>query len=277
MKSQVKRALGRVGVACSALVFTSTAVVAASSGPALANNALPLNAPLMDFAHRAMPQWNFARANGNDTCWPAPAIPDGKQNPGASPNLWPDTDSGCKPRYSFFPTYVSVKKCSDQVVRASYTLYFPKDGFVPGGHKHDFESIIVEWRKRSNGWTRERLLMSRHGKWVARPWSRAESWNSDRGSAGLGREYPRIFVGFGKHAMFNDQKGLKDIASTTNDLEYRSADYPVWAHKEWRLVNETTIKTLPHLMFDKYNWGSATTTPAVVLRNLCGFQPSRTD
>ncbi|GAA3525319.1 hypothetical protein GCM10023075_84050 [Streptosporangium album] len=55
----------------------------------------------------------------------------------------------------------------------------------------------MEWHKKSNGWVRDWLLTSRHGKWISRPWSN-----------------------------------------------------------------------------DRHNWGSATTTPAVVYRGLCTFTSS---
>ena len=65
--------------------------------------------------------------------------------------------------------------------------------------------------------------------------------------------------------MFNDQGGLTDIASQGGGNEYRTADHPVWA--DWRV--EVTDDNDVAKTFGKYNWGSATSNPQHVLRNIC--------
>jgi hypothetical protein len=150
----------------------------------------------------------------------------------------------------------------------SFTLYFPKDGFAPGdlGHDHDFEYIALVWHKNGSDWYRDRLLMSRHGKNIPQTWDKAESWNAGLSSAGLGREHPRIFVGWAKHAMFNNQGGLKDVLSQFTDNEYRHADYRVYAEPTLQRVSDAD-----ELGFEHFDWGHASSNPTAVSRNLCSF------
>lgn len=214
-----------VSIATLAVCF---ALVAATAPLALANEPIAEGAPLIDFVERSKPEWNFARANDHDSCWPTEAIyADGGLNPGAEPKIWPNSNSDCPTPGNMYPTYYSVKECNDSEIRVAYTIYIPNSYFVGGGHKHDFEGIVVVWKRDGDKWTRDRLLMSRHGDYYLRPWAEVESWNADFSSAGLGRERPRIFVGWGSHAIFNNQDtSFVDIASQSTDSEYRSDKYP---------------------------------------------------
>ena len=262
-------ALVAVLAACFALV--------AAAAPAQANEPIAEGAPLSDFVEASKPEWNFARANNNDPCWPEEAIhPDGVLNSGAEPDEWPNSDNECSPQGTVpFPTYYSVEECNDSEIRVGYTIYIPNSGFAGGaglagaGHRHDFEGILVEWRRDGEQWFRSELLMGRHGKYIGRPWAEAESWSGDWTTAGLGREYPRIFVGWGSHAMFNDQGGLKDVISQYTDNEYRAGDYPV---NNSQLVQVTEDNELGQRFSDpatEAHFGSANTHPAVVAQNLC--------
>jgi len=254
-----------------ALFATALALagVFAATPSASANEPVGDGSPLSTFIALSTPEWNFARANSNDPCWPATAIgADGSQHAPAGRNPWPDTDSGCAPVRSPFTTYVSAKQCNADEIRVSFTLYFPKDGFSPGalGHEHDFEYVALVWHRSDGTWTRDRLLMSRHGKNIPQTWAKAESWNADLSSAGLGREHPRIFIGWAKHAMFNNQAGLKDVLSQFTDNEYRHADYRVYAAPTLRVVDDSLAQA-----FDRFDWGSASSDPATVSRSLCGM------
>ena len=54
---------------------------------ASANEPLPEgSATLQDFVAGSVPQWNFARANRNDPCWPESAF-DGNGNPADGGNV----------------------------------------------------------------------------------------------------------------------------------------------------------------------------------------------
>ncbi|MFG3256733.1 hypothetical protein [Streptomyces sp. NPDC048172] len=229
-------------------------------------------ATLQDFAAASAPQWNFARANSNDPCWPEdPFNGDGTPKPGGDVKNWPDSDGGCAPHGEYFPTFYTVKKCNPDEIRVSYSIYQATSGFEPSGHPHDFEHIDVVWNKNGDDWTRSKLLMSKHGGHRSTDWDDAESWSADGSGAGLGREYPRIFVGFGSHAMFNDQKeGLKDVASAYTDKEYRQADYPSWSGEEGRLVEVAPDGDLYKKFKDEADaFGKADSNPAKVADEMC--------
>jgi hypothetical protein len=187
----------------------------------------------MALVNASIPEFNFTGPLGNDPCWPEDAFDsDGTPHDGGNVADWPHAGDTCAGKGSPHPTYFSVRQCEADRVRVSFTLYYATSGFEPDGHPHDFEHVDVEWRL-NEGWTewqRSQLLLSQHGEHEIRPWAEAESWNADRGSAGLGRMFPRIFVGFGSHAMYNDQKGQQDLGSSlSTHLEYRAADYQSWA------------------------------------------------
>jgi hypothetical protein len=68
----------------------------------------------------------------------------------------------------------------------------------------------------------------------------------------------------GKARSPNHQGGLKDVLSQYTDNEYRHADYSTWA-SNW------LVETTPQVasQFNRYNWGRANTTPAVIGDQLC--------
>lgn len=238
---------------------------------ASANEPLPEGpSTLQDFVTASVPQWNFARANSNDPCWPEPAF-DGNGNPadGGGVQNWPNSDGGCAPHGAPFPTYYTVQKCDPEEIRVAFTIYQATSGFNPSGHRHDFEHVEVVWRKSGNDWTRDRLLLSAHGGHRVVAWGDAESWNSDRGHAARGLEHPRIFVGFGSHSMYNNQGGKKDVISAYTD-EYRHADYPAWADQGGGLVEVAKDGAL-HQKFEANAaaWGSADSNPGKVARDSC--------
>lgn len=238
---------------------------------ASANEPLPEGpATLQDFVRRSVPQWNFARANRNDPCWPEPAFDaDGDPADGGSVQNWPNSDGGCAPHGAAFPTYYTVQKCSPDEIRVSFTIYQATSGFRPSGHRHDFEHVDVVWRRDGTDWNRDRLLLSAHGRHRVVAWNRAESWNADRGHASLGLEHPRIFVGYGSHSMYNNQGGRKDVISAYTD-EYRQADYRVWADQSGGLVEVAKDGEL----YNRFEanagaWGSADGNPARVAKDAC--------
>jgi hypothetical protein len=248
-------------------------VLAASPAGATARGDIRDGAPVTDFVNAGLPQWNFAepRVGGKKrlTCWPSDAWPNGSQHTGNKPKAWPNAGSGCAAAGWRFPTYWTTKTCRSNDFRVGYFLYFPHDGFTGGGHKHDWEHIVMVWRKNGNSWTRDHLKLSKHGGYNNISWKKAESWNDDRRSAGKGRVFPRIFVGWGKHAMHNNQGGLTDEASnnvgTSYSLEFRRADHPVWS-SDWLV--DTRGGTDIANKIDGAKWGNATGTPNHA--NLCG-------
>jgi hypothetical protein len=240
---------------------------------ASANEPLPDSATLRDIALKSVPQWNFPRANNNDPCWPESAYePDGRPTDGSDVQSWPNSDGGCYPVNTPFPTYYTAQNCNANEIRVVYTIYQPTSGFKPSGHRHDFEHVVVIWKKNGTSWVRDQLLLSAHGGHRGKAWSEVESWNADRTSAGIAREYPRVFVGFGSHSMFNNQGGLKDVISAYTDNEYRHADYPSWADQGGGLVEVTKGGDL----FKKFEanaayFGSADSNPARVANDACWY------
>ncbi|MET7621542.1 NPP1 family protein [Streptomyces sp. NPDC005408] len=195
--------------------------------------------------------------------------PTAPKAPSAALKPWPDADSGCAATGSYFPTYASVKTCFGTEVRVSYTLFFPKDGFTGGiGHAYDFEHVVTGWKYAGdNKWTRYQIMLSAHGKHrVERDWTQVESVNFN-GDWGYGRERPSAYVGWGKHAMFNNQGGLKDYLSQTTDNEYRHADH-AGDNTSYVIVTDDSPMAAK---FNEYNWGSATDNPARVSRDLCSY------
>lgn len=263
MQRRIRRALA-----------AAAAAAALALPDAWANNPLIEGpASLQDFVHASVPQWNFARANSNDPCWPQAAF-DGNGNPagGGDVQNWPNSDGGCAAHGSPFPTYYTVQKCgnNNDDIRVTFTIYLATSGFRPSGHRHDFEYTAVVWRRDGSEWRRRTWVGSSHGGVHVADWTKAESWNADRGSAGLDREFPRVFVGFGSHAIFNDQGGLKDVLSAYTDSEYRQADYPSWADQGGGLVEVALGSDLFRKFKDNAAaWGSATGNPAVVAENIC--------
>lgn len=262
----------RVWLAALAATSLAGGLTFAAIPSASANEPLPEGpASLQDFVRKSVPQWNFARANRNDPCWPEAAL-DSNGNPvaGGAVQNWPNSDGGCARHGSPFPTYFTVQKCNPNEIRVTFTIYQATSGFRPSGHRHDFEHVEVVWKRNGNDWTRDRLLLSAHGKHRVVAWATAESWNADRGHAARGLEYPRIFVGYGSHSMYNNQGGLKDVLSAYLD-EYRHADYPVWADQGGGLVEVAKDGDLYKKFEAKAaDWGSADSNPAKVAKDACG-------
>lgn len=262
--------IGRRSIRVSLSLVSVTTLWTVTMGVAGANNPVPEGpTTLQDIARMSAPEWNFARANRNDPCWPEdPFDGNGNPKPGGDVKNWPDSDGGCA-KGGNFPTFYTVRKCNANEIRASFSIYQATSGFRPSGHSHDFEHIDVIWNKQGNEWTRSQLWGSAHGGHHKYNWNDAESWNADRSSAGKGREFPRIFVGFGSHAMFNNQAGLKDVASAYTDNEYRHADYRSWSNQGGGLVEVQPGGNLYNKFKNANAWGG-TTTPAHLADKMCG-------
>ena len=230
-------------------------------------------AKMQDFAKASTPEWNYPRANNNDPCWPEnPFDENGDPRPGGDVKDWPDSDGGCAEHGGDFPTFWTGRKCTADEIRITYSMYQATSGFEPSGHPHDFEHIDVIWKKDGSDWKRSDLWLSQHKGHEKKAWKDAESSSADRKSAGEGLEFPRVFVGFGAHALFNDQEeGLKDVLSAYTDLEYRQDDYPSWSDEGGGLV-EVHPDGEMYKKFkknsDKEAWGG-TADPSVLADTMC--------
>ena len=260
-------------------VLVTLALLAALPAPASANTPVPGAATLAMLADAAAPHWNFARALDHDTCWPGAALTaSGAQATPATLKGYPVTgQGGCANAGTGFPTYATAASCTGTEVRVAYTLYFPKDGFAGNvlgiadlGHQHDFEQVVVVWTQSGGTWTRDRLLMSRHGNFISAAWASVRGWDAARTATGLGLDHPDVFVGWAKHAMFNSAGGLVDLVSQYTDEEFRSSAYSAWPGA---FGSSTLLDVEPGgalaAQFDAADWGSATSTPSVIATTLC--------
>lgn len=85
-----------------------------------------------------------------------PGVPEGQQGPD-------------------FPIYFTWSRCGENEVRVVYNLYYQKDGaiflFVPTGHDHDWERVIVVHTKQADGtWQPSRALYSAHAGYKTYDW-----------------------------------------------------------------------------------------------------------
>ncbi|MGY4769742.1 NPP1 family protein [Kribbella sp. CWNU-51] len=229
---------------------------------------------LTNFVIAGAPTWYFARANSHDACWPSPAFvgANNDQHPPAATANWPDTNKGCAPTWSWFPTYYNVKTCYGTEVRVVYTIYFPKDGFNPSGangHPHDFEHVTVIWRYAGNNeWKRAVLVMGRHGWEYPKKWADVETLTiqDNEGTYGHNGDFPQAYVGFAKHQMFNDKTGYdKSATGGATPAEYRSSDYR-YTPRNFVPVTDTNYWGQKFL---QYNWGEASSNPAKMYQDIC--------
>ncbi|RIB07103.1 hypothetical protein C2G38_2114650 [Gigaspora rosea] len=236
-----------------------------------ANEGVPSSPDMENLVFAGFPQWNIARALRHDSCSPDHAIlDDGTQHSPAERKVYPiPGQGGCADMNSnSINTYYIKKWCDDNDFRVLYTIYFPKDGFLGPylGHDHDFEGIIVTWKNISGYWYRDELIMSRHHDWRHAPWNSVASFSYNGTQEGVGLEFPKIYVGWAKHAMFNDKNtDHSDIASQYTDDEYRSDNYQFWANNS---LKEVTDDNFYGQNFKKYNWGEAT-PPTDTAQDLC--------
>jgi len=255
----------RATVAATAALGVTTGLLLAGVGQADE----PLKegpAHMADFAWASQPQWNFHRG---ENCWPqSPFDADG--NPTRPDDCVEAKDDG-KDGMAF-PTYYTAKKCNPDEVRVSYTIYQAKekDG---EDDAHDFEHIVVVWNKNGENWTRSQLLMSDDGKHTSKSWGEAESWNASGDDAGLGREFPRIWIQESTHGMHNDE-----------DDDNRDHDYPVPASKNYDGEDKNNKREGTGLirieegdeLYNKFKdngdgFADETMNPAVVADDLCEY------
>ncbi|RFU81836.1 necrosis inducing [Trichoderma arundinaceum] len=279
MKSSLKSLLAGTG-----LVSMAAAVTPISDSDM--NNLL--NAGGVELAMRAQPMWFFGQAMNQPPCIPTFATrPDNSQTPSAALCAYPNVGCNCRqpgvgivnPAPSF-PTYYSYQKCTDTTIRVQYSLFYEKDGTTPQGilgHPYDWERVIVEWAKGSDGnWTQSRLLLSQHSGYDNRAWSSIQNTlNTADGSQQIGGsngrqnlDHPKVYVAWSKHANYNDRNtGWNDPLSQLDNNAFRSQDwwyFPV-ASDYLRADGSTALGQL----LGSLNWGDASSNPPSVHNGLC--------
>ncbi|KAL8864260.1 MAG: hypothetical protein Q9174_007415, partial [Haloplaca sp. 1 TL-2023] len=181
-------------------------------------------APAVD----AMPVWMFSRT---ETTF-SPCYPEGGTNAdGTGPNpgtdVPPSADPGedCqdvggenKGAYTIaendFPTYVSASWCGNVGEwRMQFYNYYVHDGILSElGHRHDWEGIVVKWKKDPEGdwWHRAGAIYNKHCLHDHYTWEElntvdvdvAGSTDVSNENTGLNRKHPKVYVGFFSHASF---------------------------------------------------------------------------
>ncbi|KAG0638526.1 hypothetical protein HOY80DRAFT_967119 [Tuber brumale] len=232
-----------------------------------------------EIAFASRPLWHFGKSRGNKPCYPSPALINGNQH-GTNPDGFPRAGTGCADPGpggpgNPFPTYYTVNSCRTDELRVAYHIYFSHDGFSNGviakGHMHDWERIIVIWRRESGQWYRKELLKSFHTGYMHDNWDKVQNtfdYSNPDEQAGKNKEGAKIYVGWGKHAMFAQRNtGWNDEASQGCGREFRSADW-------WYLPTRSDlINTAPGSSeantLSALNWGSADSQPWVVANRVC--------
>ena len=136
--------------------------------------------------------------------------------------------------------------------------------------------IIVIWRRDSdNMWRRKELLKSFHSGYTHDDWATIQNtinYNNLEEQAGKDKDGAKIYVGWGKHAMFSTRNtGWNDPFSQGCSREFRSNDWRYLPTGRGDLVFAGTTSDLGRKI-QSVNWGSATSNPTVVEQGVCDAQ-----
>ncbi|MGW2327670.1 NPP1 family protein [Streptomyces sp. NPDC001700] len=121
------------------ILGSAIALVVALPGTALADppKALPGNAEALEQTFQ--PAYDY----DTDGCYPTPAIgPDGTLNGGLNPSGAPNGQCRDAPDLDNTNGYAR-SKCNNGWCAVMYGLYFEKDQASVGGHRHDWEHVVV--------------------------------------------------------------------------------------------------------------------------------------
>ncbi|KAI5789698.1 hypothetical protein DFH27DRAFT_614318 [Peziza echinospora] len=237
-----------------------------------------------EIAWASRPMWHFGESRDNKPCYPSAALtPDGLQH-GVNPTLYPNAAEGCPdpgPRgggANPFPTYFTVTSCDPNELRVAYHLYFVKDGWsdavIAKGHMHDWERIIVTWKRNpaTKFWTRTNLLKSAHSGYMEDSWGGIQNTFDEALTSeqnGKDKDHPKIYVGWGKHAMFSQRNtAFNDRISQGCGREFRSDDW--WYMPKRVDMVPAGNGTVEGDRMKSKNWGSANSGPWVVELKVCG-------
>ncbi|KAK1763092.1 hypothetical protein QBC33DRAFT_459994 [Phialemonium atrogriseum] len=246
-----------------------------------------LNAGGVDLALAAAPMWFFGQALNQPPCYPTSATDSsGGQTPAAGLCAWPNAGCGCRnPGVGIgnagpsFPVYYSYQKCTDGEVRVAYNLFYQKDGFTPNGlfgHGYDWERVIVIWAKNGDNWAPSQLLLSQHSGYGRKSWGNIQN-TFNTADAGLARggdngrrnlDHAKVYVAWSKHAIYDDRNtGWNDVLAQLTDNAFRSQDwwYFPTAGDYLRADGSTSLGQ----KLAGFNWGDATSHPALVHQGLC--------
>ncbi|KAI5785845.1 hypothetical protein EDC01DRAFT_190119 [Geopyxis carbonaria] len=256
-----------------ALVHANTPMSDSAMQAALNNN----NG--FDIAFASRPIWHFGKSKGHKPCYPSPALINGAQH-GTKPDRHPHAGTGCADpgptgRSNPFPTYFTVTRCADDEVRVVYSLYFSHDGFsndvIAKGHTHDWERIIVIWKRVNGVWTRKQLLKGFHSGYMEDNWATVQNtfnYDNTGENGGRNKDGAKIYVGWGKHAMFDDRNtGWNDAPSQGCSREFRSRDW--WYLPDGEHLVAAGAGTEEGERIKSFDWGKADTSPPRAQEKVC--------
>ncbi|KAF2254308.1 hypothetical protein BU26DRAFT_410465, partial [Trematosphaeria pertusa] len=138
-----------------------------------------------------------------------------------------------------FPVYVSATWCPDQQEwRLTFDVYYVHDGNLSAGHPHDWEGIIVVFRKDPGArgedwWVASGVIFNRHH------WHDYYDWADVNTVSGLddvradvlgsGKNHPKVYVGLYSHSAYRSKCdiGCGNLVNTGPLVwnEYRSSDW----------------------------------------------------
>ncbi|KAG0649982.1 hypothetical protein D0Z07_3753 [Hyphodiscus hymeniophilus] len=213
----------------------------------------------------AAPLWHF----DEDTCFPSAATePDGSQTPSV-PNddcgIEGALNAGCPKQAAqtkeeqlstSFPTYYTIRQCSDSSWRIVYDVFFQKDT----GHPYDWEWAAVKFVQNSDGqYIRDGIWLEQDGNHPYTTWSSIPStFDNDTDKFqdnNQNRDHPKAYFGKWKHnvaLVYNDNYANDCLGAIIEKSDYHSDDYQFYAADS--LLIDTTVPT-------SYSYGDADSTP----------------
>lgn len=239
-----------------------------------------------DIAMAARPIWHFGQSRGNRPCYPSEALINGEQH-GTKPARFPNAGGDCRApgvpaghsdMSDPFPTYFTVDRCGENEIRAVYSIYYEHDGFDTGslklpwtGHMHDWERIIVVWKRDGDNWIRDRLLKGFHGTSINTPWDSVQNtfdYSDTTEQGARGKDGAKIYAGWAKHANYDTRNtGFNDPLSQGCQNEFRSRDWYYMPDAEHLIAAGAGTEIGDAI--DSKDWGSADGYPTNVQRNVC--------
>ncbi|KAL6915469.1 hypothetical protein FSHL1_006920 [Fusarium sambucinum] len=245
-----------------------------------------LNAGGIPLAVAAQPMWFFGQSRNQPPCYPTWAIRAGKQAPGGGLCAFPEVGCHCRnPGVKIgnpgpkFPIYYTYNKCNDNEIRVAYNIFFDKDGFIAGGHRYDWEHVIVVWARGSDSkWHQSRLFLSQHKTHDKKNWNdiqntfKVDEANKPRGgdNGKKGFAHPKVYVAWAKHAIYHDRNtGWNDPLSQQLGHAFRSQDW--WYYHSKGDYIRADRSTEVGRQIAGLNWGDATSTPPNVHDGLCSI------
>jgi hypothetical protein len=139
---------------------------------------------------------------------------------------------------------------------------------------HDWERVIVIWRRENGQWTRKELLKSYHSGYMHDNWDGVQNtinYDNVDEQGGDNKDGAKIYVGWGKHATFAQRNtGWNDEASQGCGREFRSRDWWYIPERETLVAGGKGSTEGDNMA--KFSWGKADSGPWVVQEKVCSLK-----